>query len=46
MAAQALLGHDSLSSTAYYLSANEPAEMRRISQRLRDWTPPTGEPKQ
>ena len=46
MAAKALLGHDSLSSTAYYLSAHEPAAMRQISQRLRDWTPPKGEPTQ
>jgi integrase len=39
MAVQALLGHDSLMSTAHYLSAHEPKAMRTLETELRRWTP-------
>ncbi len=38
-ASKALLGHEKLASTAWYLTPHEPAAMRDIAERLQTWTP-------
>lgn len=45
-ASKELLAHDSLASTAHYLSAHAPAAMRGVRKALMEWTPPKGERKQ
>jgi len=38
-AAKQLLGHDSLASTAWYLTPHEPAALADAAKALREWTP-------
>jgi len=42
-AAKALLGHDALASTAWYLSPHEPKAMTDAAQALKTWSPTTKE---